>query len=1296
MDAAITSKPVQAQATGEPMNNGLKAIKEESDSGALEGSPQRAGKGSLAVQEQEDERAASGSDNASRGSFESVGMRSSRAASVSSAQRGSRISAFGWIAGKIGLSEARKHDEVGLEPAHPSKPESDVHAFPEEPDRSLVRSSGTNPQETLVGGQETIAAMSASAGGVEGTEPALPKAYSAKSSLETEVDRSETRITTISWTRTPDHESNAPDRVDERREAAVAVNEVPDPSSGYERSLEEAQPRRAHTAPTHQSGADTQNEPEFEHRQQHQVDVVYNEETSGVHFHHDHSTASLRTESFVGTAADHAGSETTLDIEPDLHHDQHIPTETQDENTEGGFGLEQQAADNVRLEISDTGHHGPRSDGRENGSQLLVVPKRTDGTNTEGDILSPGLDQVVSPTTHASGQGNSTLDSHHSDERYGMSADVDHPSNAEQVLEGIRTGRSVPQQEGPMDGTVISAVSEASVHELLGLDHALNHGPAELSIQQEHKNEMTSPSAYTEHEYKVGEVTASGDRPSTDVIESAAEPTAGEPLQCPELEEEPEVSQAIEEYLSIELPPPALEYSLASGTVQLPNGTWTTGILDEGLFESLAAKFLVPTVSSEYSEPGDTPPAQQSREGEDLDAPGVGGRSNIAISCPCKQSSGTELVGVVYPTFAHEIQPVAVQLATGAWSIDPRDGEFEDVWLHSQRSQNAVPSAFHSPAFGALENDHGYTRNESPIQDAVFSIQPVTMQMPSGAWVADPSEEYYNAALVQTLDIDPPSDHVESTADSRVPSFSDPQDVTPSDDIRPPPSTGLDASALLDSERSPQEANEEQTSSVPEPKLGNQGEPVAMEETDVSPGRELSEEHDKYLSHGGSLAAIRDGTALPWSPFNSRTLLSPEGPPATADQPLQLDEAYEAEKGGSAVAANPAGRHATFGYGNIAAGPEQVEYQAEDIPNTPLPHTNTLNSSEEATESESQNFVAPLQSAGWHSPQAFQGPPDTFHNAVDYVHIDAPQQETATTVNGQDELFDSDSASEYEPYPGVDENGDPRANLGMPPQHHAFANGPAGEPTDSPNTAILRPAGDTLLQRTPEMPPALEDNSDVNPISLRQASPQQEPPRRGLAFSRHNPVRPATPPAQTIPADLSSYQGAWDASGPVESTPMSLVSRSTLSSSPDSPVGERIHDGCEPAIQNSWSEDIHGEQYGHQDDEGEHEPTPAQDAKFEENLPTPIATHMPESVRDYSPATPSPSALIQKMRSIFENPRERSPASSRPSSGIFNPPRPLESPGYDVPGESRKGGFLNEAEDEVDERSALLGSVGSN
>ena len=67
-------------------------------------------------------------------------------------------------------------------------------------------------------------------------------------------------------------------------------------------------------------------------------------------------------------------------------------------------------------------------------------------------------------------------------------------------------------------------------------------------------------------------------------------------------------------------------------------------------------------------------------------------------------------------------------------------------------------------------------------------------------------------------------------------------------------------------------------------------------------------------------------------------------------------------------------------------------------------------------------------------------------------------------------------------------------------------------------------------------------------------------------------------------------------------------------------------------------------------------------------------------------------SLFQKMRSIFENPPSGepspSPIRSRPVSGIFHPvriARPADSP-------SRKGGFLNEHEDEADEESALLRS----
>ena len=124
-------------------------------------------------------------------------------------------------------------------------------------------------------------------------------------------------------------------------------------------------------------------------------------------------------------------------------------------------------------------------------------------------------------------------------------------------------------------------------------------------------------------------------------------------------------------------------------------------------------------------------------------------------------------------------------------------------------------------------------------------------------------------------------------------------------------------------------------------------------------------------------------------------------------------------------------------------------------------------------------------------------------------------------------------------------------------------------------------------------------------------------------------------------------------------------------------------------------------------------------------------------------ATGSPGSLFRRMRNVFENPREQqpgtdksgtpspphftgggrdgtawsgrgSPVRSRPASGVFHPPRngpavpglgrdsvgwaaarrsisvtPIQDDGYDHPGDT-KGSYLNEAEDEVDERSALL------
>lgn len=1255
MDAAITSKPAPAQATGEPVNNSLKAIKEERDGGTVEEPPQQAGRGPLASQGEEDERVASGSENASRGSFESVGPRRSRTASVSSSQRGSRMSAFGWIAGKIGLSETREEAEAGEEPEDVLRSEENaVEAAPEVPYRSPEPHGATNASEIAVHEQEPTSEAFVPEVGEKDAATDREDTHSADlSSLESVTYNGAPQVTTISPNQAFDNEASSPLGESGSQGLGSAQHEMEDPSPGGHRFSQEVEVIPGNTISTHAPTDGTLDEPEFEYDQSRESNVSHNDETNGAVFFNDQATASSRAASPVETAPGLDGSETTLEVDSEPYQEEVFARKTQDEHGAGDFEPEHDADDVLYGEVEGTRGMGPHL--TEDGSQMPAVPTETEDTNAEGDTPSPGFDQgQQSPPPHTHDNDSPVFEVDPDDVQYGSDVDVAPRSvPAPRELEEIEDAQSIPSAPAVTEEEPLSPAPEPLVYEPTEQSDEFDHGASEVvPFEQDHEDNFTAPDNGGMQE--VEEASTSQYQAAEEVSDTTLEPATGNSPQSVEPEEDFEEDGTFDKYPPIELPLHAMDYSLGPDGVQLPNGTWPAGAVDEDLLESLIAQFLVPSlINSEPSSLPDDSTLPLSPGQEELSSPPLEGQSDTVTPHDDERNYDDEITTFSYPSFAHEVQPMAVQLATGVWSIDPTFGEFEDALA----SQNAAAS-------------DTYAR---------------TLNSP---------EEKFEIASAQTQQISTPADYVTPTTDALASPAADLDHDSTSEVVQSSSHAELGSSPIeFNPEETVQEADEEQTRSGQASEVGDRSGTVSMEEANIPSEQVISDNQGEHLDYGASQAASREEANLPWSPFNSRIPLSPEASPATPIQSPQLAEDYEGTLDEDADAANTTARHSTFGYGSNQAVPEVADYQIHDMPGNPYAHADMLNVTETATDSDSQNFVTPLQSAGMQSPQAFEDPADTFHNAVDYSHSEAPHEEAATTVHGQDELFDSDSMSEYEPDPSVDENGDPRANLGMPPQHHAFVNGYAEEASDSPNTAILQPAAENSYYQTPEMPPAVEDNSDVSPMSLRHSSPPSIPPRKGLAFSRHNPERPVTPPAQTIPEDLGSHQGRWDASGPIDSTPMSLVSHSTLSSSPDSPVRERMHEGREPAIQSSWSEGIHA---GQHDYEREYEATPVEDAKFDENLPTPIATHMPESVRDSSPATPSPSTLIQKMRGIFENPSMSSPVRSRPSSGIYNTPRPFESPGYDVPGEPRKGGFLNEAEDDIDERSALLGSVGRN
>ncbi|GKT59746.1 hypothetical protein ColTof4_10971 [Colletotrichum tofieldiae] len=250
-------------------------------------------------------------------------------------------------------------------------------------------------------------------------------------------------------------------------------------------------------------------------------------------------------------------------------------------------------------------------------------------------------------------------------------------------------------------------------------------------------------------------------------------------------------------------------------------------------------------------------------------------------------------------------------------------------------------------------------------------------------------------------------------------------------------------------------------------------------------------------------------------------------------------------------------------------------------------------------------------------------------------------------------------------------------------------------------------------QITPHLAPQQsEQQSDISPLALRQESPatpsSRGTPSRGLAFSRHNPDRPQTPPTQSsteedidpeliIPRDVTNVP--WHARN--DSVPHSMRSQSTIDSMASSPVHSALHaDKHEPVIRDSWPVSVHNLTRPRNDstltDRDDHDPFKYEGGAKPMRGPS-------GSVGSSSDSPPriasnnSPGSLISRMRGIFENAQVKqepaSPVRSRPVSGVFHPVRRTKTGGEDDgPGYERKAGFLNEAEDEVDEQSALLRS----
>ncbi|KAH8882903.1 hypothetical protein GQ53DRAFT_437239 [Thozetella sp. PMI_491] len=508
---------------------------------------------------------------------------------------------------------------------------------------------------------------------------------------------------------------------------------------------------------------------------------------------------------------------------------------------------------------------------------------------------------------------------------------------------------------------------------------------------------------------------------------------------------------------------------------------------------------------------------------------------------------------------------------------------------------------------------------------------------------------------------------------------------------------------------------------------------------------------------------------------------------------------------------------------------------------SPEPFTEHLDPLDYHTDSDSQQFVTPLASAGFPTTPLHQSHSNLADelSQADEDHFgqdDASsgyelEDEHTTTVHGADELFNDDSNSDestegfdYDEGPGDEEHDDlPQEHE----EHEEHEDDAQRDPhdqiaeqivelppvdNDDPKTAVpamepqepLRqdPKQDKVeeeleevpdvshheSQSTPSLKPAqIPSTPEVSPLVLRHETPSSAT-NRGLAASRHNPQRPQTPPSQQHPEALVGFDPdnflprdvtnvSWHARN--DSIPQSMMSESTLSSAPSSPIHSSLPvDNHEPVIRDSWSAPVHG--FNGINDVPGRPRTDSQAAEYDPfkfdrrpsqnnvaqlwqrreslskrsgaadaGIATKESSHesSPGSSQRQAPqnssasSTGSPGSVFQRMRNIFENPHANpsmnrrdgappahfsgggpdgaswsgkgSPVRSRPVSGIFYPvrkgpvapsptrdsittglrpslrPSLAEDRGYDHP-DDRLGGYLNEAEDDIDERSALL------
>lgn len=428
-----------------------------------------------------------------------------------------------------------------------------------------------------------------------------------------------------------------------------------------------------------------------------------------------------------------------------------------------------------------------------------------------------------------------------------------------------------------------------------------------------------------------------------------------------------------------------------------------------------------------------------------------------------------------------------------------------------------------------------------------------------------------------------------------------------------------------------------------------------------------------------------------------------------------------------------------------------VSHQVADMDSADVTETTDLFSehltpADSNADTESQVFVTPLASADFDSHESIahhRSLADDLSRAEDggyaeddenYEHRDGAsspyglEEEPTTTVHGHDDLFDSDDQSDQ--FAGTEsgsaseeDGGDYNSSIEeAQPLGLQAVTQPLDEEThegEVSETSALSLEGMAMLSNNslvqnywadevendmdeslePEMGRNTETQPTDTPATPERMSPPEPPHQeapwsenKGLAASRHNPLRPQTPVRQQendaashvpelenfAPRDVTNIP--WRAR--TGSTPQSMRSQSTLSSSPPSPIMHPALPGNaqEPAIRTSWSSNPNSHMFSGMG--GDATGRPRNDSQltdlydpFQTDSSTKTSTlqnaahweqsELPGDVQDVPPedvqegddhghgrsnrAISSPNTLFQKMRSVFEQqPQATVPAAPAP------------------------------------------------